>query len=99
MKDVIETFTPEQGVTIDNAIGYIEAIESAVRSGITRLPKEERSLMLGVISGAMAQTCGTINRFRIDLEKKGLSTPVTEEQKMQLRLLIRQALAKRKAES
>ena len=99
MKHATETFTPAEGVTIDNALEYLQAIENAIRCGITRLPISERSMMLGILSGSIAQTAEALNQFRKDMEKTGTATPATEEQKLQLRMMIRMAAAKNKPEN
>ena len=94
-----DKFHPPEDVTIHDALRYLEAIESAVRRDIRRLPIEERSLMVGIIAGAMSQTSETLTQFRIDMEESGEATPVTEEQKMQLRMTFRSAFQKDKPES
>ena len=98
MKDIIESFTPAD-VSIDNALQFVEAIEKAVREGIHTLPVEDRSIVIGIISGALAQTSESLAGYRKILERQGRADPVTEDQKEQLRLLLRKTIAKSKPES
>ena len=94
-----EEFKPAEGVTFDNALRYLEAIEEAVKRDIKNFPKSERSMMLSVMAGSIAQVSDSLFKFRKDMEKRGDSTPVTEEQKQMTRLIFRRALAEEKPES
>ena len=89
-------FIPADGVTIENALRYLEAIEQAIKRDITLLPKSDRSMMLGIMGGSLAQASENIFNFRQSMEKSGDSLPTTEEQKELIRATFRQALAKDK---
>ena len=96
MKD---KFNPAEGVTFDNALRYLEAIEQAIKTEIKNFPKSERSMMLGVMAGSIAQVSDSLFKLRKDMERRGESTPVTEEQKQMTRIIFRKAIAEEKPES
>lgn len=85
-------FKPADGVTIDNAIRYVEAVEQAVKRDIRRLPKNERSFILGMMAGALRLASDSLATFRKSLEDQGASSPMSDDQKLQLRLLLRDVL-------
>lgn len=84
-------FDPASGVTIENSLRYLEAIEQAIKREIKTIPKSERSMMLGILAGSIGLVSNRITEFRKDLEKSGESSPVTKEQKEQLKAIFRRA--------
>ena len=92
-------FSPADGVTLDNALQFIEAINAAVRRDIPSVDRTERSMLIGIVAAALNQTSESLGQFRAKLEQAGQATPISEEQKAQLRLFIRGAKSKRKPES
>ena len=74
-------------INLDNAIDILQEMEESIREDIMRVPKGERSLVLGIMAAAMMQTSFSLQQYRAKLEKTGKSSPVTEEQKMRLREL------------
>lgn len=86
-----DKFTPARGVTIDNALRYIEAIEEAVKRDFNKLPSDERSVSVGMIAGSLRQASDRLAAFRANQEACGAAAPMTETQKLQLRLIFRHA--------
>lgn len=87
-----DKFTPAPGVTIDNALRYIEAIEEAVERDINRIPKSERALAATLVAGTMRMASDRINSFRDKMERTGDADPLSEVQKMSLHLVFRRAM-------
>ena len=85
-------FKPAEGVTLDNCLRYIEAIEQAAARDISRIGKGERSMILGVVSAALSNAANKIDKVRNEMEEKGQALPVTPEQKIMARMLFRLAL-------
>ena len=92
MKD--NDFTPAEGVTIDNCLRYIAAIEEATRRDIALVKKSDRSMTLGLVSSALSNAADSISKLRKDMEEKGQAPPITTEQKIMARILFRLALGK-----
>ena len=92
MKD--NDFTPAEGVTIDNCLRYIAAIEEAAKRDIALVNKGERAMTLGLVSSALSNAAASLNKLRKDMEEKGQAPPITTEQKIMARILFRLALGK-----
>lgn len=88
---MIEDSTTPSGVTIENALDYLEAIRDVVSQDVMNMDKEDRSLVLGIISAALSQTSESLKQLRSKLEKMGDATPITDEQKLQLRQILMRA--------
>lgn len=79
------------GVTLENAVWYLEAIQKATEEDIQRVGPGERSLILGILSGVMFKTAQYIAQMRSMMELSGRADPVSEEQKAQLREIFKVA--------
>lgn len=82
---------PKGVITLENALSYIEAIGEAVKRCVMDLDKEDRSEVVGIVSAVLSQTSESLQQFRAKLEQSGEATPVTEEQKLRLRKIMKDA--------
>lgn len=77
------------GVTLENAVWYLEAIQQAAERDIALVGPGERSLILGILSGVMYKTAEYIAQMRAQMELSGRADPVSEEQKAALREIFK----------
>lgn len=92
-----EEFEIPPGVTIVNALRYVNAIEQAVKREITRIPKSERGMVTAMVAGALRVSSDALNNLREKMEKTGEADPITDEQRLQLRMLFRNAMEKNRS--
>lgn len=86
-----ESHSPVKGVTIENCLRYINAVEEAAKRDIKDLPIEDRSFMLGLIKVHMQLSIMTLDKFQATMEEHGDATPVTHEQKLHFQLMLQLA--------
>ena len=89
-------FKPAEGVTLLNAMEYAAAIGDAVRDEITVLPVEQRSVVIGMVAATLEMTRNSLLKFRDNLERQGLATPPSDEQLLQIRMIMRRAAEDKK---
>lgn len=86
-----ESLSPVKGVTIENCLRYINAVEEAAKRDIKDLPIEERSFMLGLIKVHMQLSIMSLDRLQAALEESGDATPITDEQRLHFHLMLQLA--------
>ena len=89
-------FKPAEGVTLLNAMEYATAIEDAVRDEIMTVPVEQRSAIIGMVAVTLKLTLSSLLAFRDSLEQQGLASPPTEEQLLQIKMIMRRAAEDKK---
>ena len=92
-------FKPAEGVNIVNAFRYVEAIEEAVMRDVMQLGKSERSMIVGMIAGALRLAADHLGEFRANLEATGEADHPSEEQILQLKMIFRRAREKRNSKN
>ena len=78
----------KRDIRIDNVLDLLKEIETAVREQVMDVHREDRSMVIGIISSALSVTSDSLQQFRAKLEQSGEATPVSEEQKLQLRHVL-----------
>lgn len=92
-------FKPAEGVNITNAYSYIAAIEEAVRRDVMLVDKKERSMLVGMVAGALRLAADQLGEFRANLEATGQADRPSEEQFLRLKMIFRRAREKRNSEN
>ena len=81
-------FTPAEGVTLDNALRYVEAIGQAIRRDIMQLPFEERGFIIALLAGALHLEAQEIDNYRKGLIQAGEALPMTAQQQEQFKWMM-----------
>lgn len=89
-----DKFTPAEGVTLENHRKYVDAIERAVYREIKSIPLEERSAIITMVIMTLLVTAKCLMKFKDELEAKGEAPPVTEDQQLTFRLMLKRLFQK-----
>lgn len=81
-------FSPAEGVSIENALRYVEAIGQAIKRDIMQLPFEERGFIIGLLAGALLLEAKEIDKYRKTLIDLGQAVPMTAKQQEQFEWMM-----------
>lgn len=90
----VEDFTPAEGVTLENALRYVVAIQEAAQRDAESVNKDDRSMILGILSAALEDAAQRVSFQRAQLERKGEAKPMSKAQRQQIEMIFRRALEK-----
>lgn len=90
----VEDFTPAEGVTLENALRYVVAIQEAAQRDAESVNKDDRSMILGILSAALEDAAHRVSFQRAQLERKGAAKPMSKAQRQQIEMIFRRALEK-----
>lgn len=90
----VEDFTPAEGVTLENALRYVVAIQKAAQRDVVSVSKDDRSMILGILSAALEDAAQRVSFQRAQLERKGEAKPMSKAQRQQIEMIFRRALEK-----
>lgn len=80
-----DKFEIPKGVTIDNALRYVVAIEEAVKRDIVKLPEDMRTFALASMKMALELAAHRVERL---LDEARMTKELTDEEKFQLSMLM-----------
>lgn len=90
----VEDFTPAEGVTLENALRYVVAIQEAAQRDAESVNKDDRSMILGILSAALEDAAHRVSFQRAQLERKGEAKPMSKAQRQQIEMIFCRALEK-----
>lgn len=90
----VEDFTPAEGVTLENALRYVVAIQEAAQRDAVSVSKDDRSMILGILAAALDDASCRVTDYRVQLERKGAAKPMSKAQRQQIEMIFRRALEK-----
>lgn len=89
-----EKFEIPPGVTLENALRYVVAIQEAAQRDVASVSKDDRSMILGILAAALEDAAHRVSFQRAQLERKGAAKPMSKAQRQQIEMIFRRALEK-----
>lgn len=86
--------TPAEGITIENALNYVDAIVNAVKRDIHKLPIRNRGHALIIINKYLESSATAIHIYKEELIKSGDATRTSGEQHRQAHRVSYDAIVK-----